>query len=417
MNMAADIVVLNKESDIGDRKLSTESVTIESSWSKKGDYWVADVGFQSETVCNGALKTWEEILKTKDLWEGRPFTLDHPDSSVITRPRDILGFLREITEDEEHKRLLGKVYLMAKPSEFNDQKLSYWKLMIEAIKDRPEISVGYYAEFVDSSGKFEDAYGNIIEYDWESRNILPDHIASVEKGACSPGQGCGFESDVSTAIFNEVDSEDELMEDKEDKESRMKKLYSILHEFFTRKDADEHDAPAENPPMAENVVFHPGDDEADNTECDCVPDPNPEPSSVNNMKENEIIEEEMDQDEDEHVPGSESAPCNHEKLLAEKDVLISELETKLSSLKEIVGKFEADERERLIREASELTTLSEERMSKLEVESLKVLIEGARSSKLVETEEEENGVNLQSGPNSSEDDVFVEDLYVHPLDR
>lgn len=171
----------------------TEDAVVENEWKEEDDFITAKVSFCTETVCNRGLKTWDEIVKTWTLWEGQPITFDHPECSVVMDPNDVVGILSDVELDEANKKLTGLVKLFRSPPAFSRHKESYWEVLLAAIQERTHISVGFYAnwDFVEEE-KFVDSRGNILVYDHILSNIYPDHLASVEVGACTPEQGCGI---------------------------------------------------------------------------------------------------------------------------------------------------------------------------------------------------------------------------------
>jgi len=183
---------INDNEDLEGLMNFTESAKIESEWRTEDGFMTAPVSFCSATVCNNTLKPWEEIKKTWQMWEGRPITFEHPDQMVVKNPTDIIGFLGNVEKDEEKKRLKGELYVMQEPAEFNQQDENYWEVMLQALKDRDEISIGYWAVPENEEGTHTDEFGNELEYNEAVTQILPDHIASVDQGACSPEQGCGI---------------------------------------------------------------------------------------------------------------------------------------------------------------------------------------------------------------------------------
>ncbi len=224
VSMMINELSVNDLQNMEDRKEYTESARIESEWTVEDGFMTAPVSFCSATVCNDTLKTWDEIKKTWQMWEGRPITFEHPDQMVVKNPTDIIGFLGNVEKDEENKRLRGDLYVMKEPAEFNQQDDNYWKVMLQALKDREEISIGYWAVPENEDGTYTDEFGNELEYDETVTQILPDHIASVDKGACSPEQGCGI------GVEKNIEEDDRM--------SLLSKIHEKLKTLIEKEDTD-----------------------------------------------------------------------------------------------------------------------------------------------------------------------------------
>ncbi|MFP4001227.1 MAG: DUF2213 domain-containing protein [Thermoplasmata archaeon] len=358
----------------------TEEAKIESEWQSEDGFMTAPVSFCSATVCNNTLKTWDEIQKTWQMWEGRPVTFEHPDQMVVKNPTDIIGFLGEVEKDEEKKRLKGKLYVMQEPAEFNQQDENYWKVMLQALKDRDEISVGYWAIPENEEGTHTDQFGNELEYEEKVTQILPDHIASVDKGACSPGQGCGI------GVEKNIEEDDRMS------------LLSKIHEKL--KTLIENDG---------------SKDEVKEMEIERNED-----GSYRIIEERDSMDEEenSEENETEEERSEQSESCDQDEVIERKEEKIEKLREQIQLLKEELNEYRQREIERLRERAKELTDLSDEQLESKDPVELKALIEGASNARYSEpTENSEKGKNLRSPPGSNDADEGPEviDLYEDPL--
>lgn len=179
----------------------SEKLQLKESWKVEEGMITSPVSFMSETVTHDGLKLCEEIEKTWQIWKNNPVTFDHPNQNTLKYPDGVIGFLRNVEENDDKRRLEGEICIYKEPPSFSDMKESYWNVMIEELKNRDEISAGYYTIIENEEGKFTDIYENELEYDRIYRKIFPDHLASVDRGVCSPDQGCSIdlESDILTA--------------------------------------------------------------------------------------------------------------------------------------------------------------------------------------------------------------------------
>ncbi len=407
---------VNQNEDLEGLVNYTESARIESEWTVEDGFMTAPVSFCSATVCNNTLKPWDEIKKTWQMWEGRPITFEHPDEMVVKNPTDIIGFLGNVEKDEENKRLKGELYVMKEPAEFNHQDENYWKTMLEALKDREEISIGYWAVPENEEGTYTDEFENELEYDETVTQILPDHIASVDKGACSPEQGCGIGVEEADAQISEpyeiseeelreagivFEEEDETMEDADEKKLT---LLEKIHERLKS--------------LGKSEVDQVSDDEKQELK----------------KKENDSMndeEEETEEESDEEDPQPEQSDCgDYEEELQNKMKRIEELQEKVGKLEAQLSDYEEKEMDELQEKAAQLTQIEREKLEGKEKHELKALIEGARAAQSREAEGQEDigremnnetGKNLRSPPGGSggEADAGPEiiDLYEDPLEQ
>jgi len=377
---------INDNKDLEGLMNFTENAKIESEWRTEDGFMTAPVSFCSATVCNNTLKPWDEIKKTWQMWEGRPITFEHPDQMVVKNPTDIIGFLGNVEKDEEKKRLKGELYVMQEPAEFNQQDENYWEVMLQALKDRDEISIGYWAVPENEDGTHTDEFENELKYEEAVTQILPDHIASVDKGACSPEQGCGIGV--------------EKMVEEEDKMSLLNKIHeklkTLVKKDHSKKDTDE---------VKEMDVKRNEDGSYRIIE---------EKDSMNEEEKSE--ENETEEEKSEEI---ENESCNHDEVIEQKQEMIEELREQVDTLKNELDEYRQKEIDRLRERAEELTELSEEQLENKKRFELEALIEGASNARLNEpTEKKEAGKNLRSPPGSNdvEEGPEVIDLYEDPLD-
>jgi len=379
-------IEINDNEDLEGLMNFTENARIESEWRTEDGFMTAPVSFCSATVCNNTLKPWDEIKKTWQMWEGRPITFEHPDQMVVKNPTDIIGFLGNVEKDEEKKRLKGELYVMQEPAEFNQQDENHWKVMLQALKDRDEISIGYWAVPENEEGTHTDEFENELEYDEAVTQILPDHIASVDKGACSPEQGCGIGV--------------EKMIEEEDKMSLLNKIHeklkTLVKKDHSKKEAKEvYDMELKRNEDGSYKIIE-------------------ERDSMNEEEKSEKNETEEEKSEE-----IENESCNHDEVILEKQEMIEELREQVETLKNELDEYKQQEIDRLRERAGELTELSEEQLEDKKRFELEALIEGASNARLNEpTEKKEAGKNLRSPPGSNdvEEGPEVIDLYEDPLE-
>jgi len=408
---------INDNEDLEGLMNFTENVKIESGWRTEDGFMTAPVSFCTATVCNNTLKPWDEIKKTWQMWEGRPITFEHPDQMVVKNPTDIIGFLGNVEKDEEKKRLKGELYVMQEPAEFNQQDENYWKVMLQALKDRDEISIGYWAVPENEEGTHTDEFENELEYDEAVTQILPDHIASVDKGACSPEQGCGIgvekmvEEDDRMSLLNKIHEKLKTLV----KKDHSKKETEEVEDMEIRKTRSE-DRVDEVPKIKRNEdrsyrIIDPQESKIPRIEG-CNPEEDKERDSMNE-------EEKSEENETEEERSEEIESCNHDEVIEQKQEMIEELREQVETLKDELDEYRQKEIDRLRERAEELTELSEEQLEAKKRFELEALIEGASNARLNEpTEKKEAGKNLRSPPGSNDADEGPEviDLYEDPLE-
>jgi len=390
--------IVNDSRLIEEMDFVSESLQLEDSWRTEDEFMVAPFSFMSETVTHNGLKTWSEIKKTWKMWENRPVCFDHPQTEVVMDPEDVIGYIRNVEKNEEKKRLEAELWVLKDRPSFSSSSDNYWKTMLEALKERDEISAGYYTIIEEGEGTFTDICGNEMEYEKKYTQILPDHIASVRRGACSPDQGCGIglESVVENEIQDRSDNDPQRGSEvsEENDEGILKKIYGALNELLHREQNTEYEE-------LEGKTT----EEKENNEM-----------SEEESEENEECDEETEQEEQCDTP-------DYEELIKEKNSELEALQEKVSQLEERVEEYREKEFDELVIEAMEVTTMDEEVIRECDSSTVRTLIEGARSSKnaVTENETQENedgGKNLRSPPGGSDDSgPEVVDLFTHPLDN
>lgn len=144
-------------------------------------------------VLNGYYAPAEEIAAYVDAWNGRPFTLRHPEdgtgyisaNSPTVLQKSGLGFLFNSRMDGD--RLHCELWVdVAKAQALGGDALAVLQ-RFEA-GEPTEVSTGYFCDIEETAGVLDGKpYAGI------QRNIRPDHIAALpgEVGACSWRDGCG----------------------------------------------------------------------------------------------------------------------------------------------------------------------------------------------------------------------------------
>lgn len=388
----------------------SESLQLEDSWRVEDEFMVAPFSFMSETVTHNGLKTWSEIKKTWKMWENRPVCFDHPQTEVVMDPEDVIGYIRNVEKNEEKKRLEAELWVLKERPSFTSSSDNYWKTMLEALKERDEISAGYYTIIEEGEGTFTDICGNEMEYEKRYTQILPDHIASVRRGACSPDQGCGVDLESITEDKSNFNPQRGSEVSEENDEGILRKIYGALNEVLHRdlQESEYEELDGNNTEEKEKDKM--SEEENEESECDEYSESN----SENRGNSKRIPSEETEQEE------RQSAL---EKELEQKNSELEDLQEKVSKLEEQVEEYREKEFDELVKQAVELTTMDEEAIRECDTFTVKTLIEGARSSRNAVTENErqeseDGGKNLRSPPGGSDDSgPEVVDVFTHPLDN
>ena len=147
-------------------------------------------------VLNGSggpiLYTREENVKSVNLWNGMPVTVNHPvdDDGTPTSARSP-GILDKwaigtVMNTSSNGKLVAEVFLDVNRTNQLDRRI-----IRDIERGKPiELSTGL---FMDKEKAPEDSVHNGEPYDFIARNFRPDHLAILpdEVGACSIKDGCG----------------------------------------------------------------------------------------------------------------------------------------------------------------------------------------------------------------------------------
>ncbi len=130
-------------------------------------------------VWNNVYRPWE-VLKRDAIWLlGKPVTVDHPHEGVSANTF-MIGQIKNVEIDEENQQIICEAELW--PDRLPPE-------LLEKIQkdEKLDISVGFYAITDPVSGEFN---GKL--YTEAEKQIYFDHVAIVQKGECSAGDGCGI---------------------------------------------------------------------------------------------------------------------------------------------------------------------------------------------------------------------------------
>jgi len=144
-----------------------------------------DIGLERSTVLvgdktfNGIYFPAEEVKKALPTFDKQPININHSDLV-----EDIVGWVEAPEYKSEGHRLTVKPILDAQTVKYQVAK-GYINSRMTAGR-HPEVSVGVW---VDREHEFNDdgELERII-----ARNLQGDHLALVNRGACSPEDGCGI---------------------------------------------------------------------------------------------------------------------------------------------------------------------------------------------------------------------------------
>lgn len=186
----------------------------------------------------------EAMAKTVQGWNGRPVVIDHP----RVNGELVSANLPEVLETE----LVGQIF----NARVDDGKLKMeaWidnsregveriNSTLEKVKagEMVELSTGFFADVVQSTGKFEGE-----DFSALLTNIVPDHLAILSEGvgACSIADGCGANrvNEVGKECSCKGGDKDEAPTVALDKESKslLEKVASFFSPRSNRTREDEH---------------------------------------------------------------------------------------------------------------------------------------------------------------------------------
>jgi len=196
------------------------------------DYIKLPVVFLKEGILEGsagALLHKADIFKDyAEKFNKIPITYMHPSLnnehvSVKDNGTDILGFLDNVSYNEQKRALEGFAYI---DSALLQNKYVHLHDLINK-KYNIEVSVGIYSEIENKEGVFNDRkYIGVVQ------NYEPDHLAILGEltGACSYKAGCGIRNNQQLAnkIYNNKNNK--KMEEMEEKKLTLNELIEKLEE-------------------------------------------------------------------------------------------------------------------------------------------------------------------------------------------
>lgn len=131
----------------------------------------------ADSTYNGIYFPLDELEKAYRLFDGKPININHSDDI-----KDEVGYVRD--PQFEDKRLTVTPVLNPATSEYGVAE-GYINNRLAA-GQTPEVSVGVW---VTRDVELDDN-GEVVRT--VARNVIPDHLAIVSRGACSPMDGCGI---------------------------------------------------------------------------------------------------------------------------------------------------------------------------------------------------------------------------------
>jgi hypothetical protein len=127
-------------------------------------------------------KPADELRDAAWTFDNAPHPIEHPETGVIRSPSQVHGFHRAPyfvdDYDGDGAALVTSLYVPA-----DDEQA------IEFIEDNPAVSVGFHNTLDWDTDNDDDV-------DAYQRNIVGDHVASVENGRCSIEDGCGIQGTI-----------------------------------------------------------------------------------------------------------------------------------------------------------------------------------------------------------------------------
>lgn len=128
------------------------------------------------------IKPRDELKKAAWSLDGKPWTLEHPDTTVIKDSKDIQGFWKNPRYIDAIDSLDADLHIPVN----NDEGMKY-------IEQYGDVSVGFYNRVarVDSYDGNVGQVDSLSGVDGFQTDMYFDHVASVPIGRCSSEQGCG----------------------------------------------------------------------------------------------------------------------------------------------------------------------------------------------------------------------------------
>ena len=195
------------------------------------DYIKLPVVFLKEGILEGsagALLHKADIFKDyAEKFNKIPITYMHPTLnnefvSVQNNNTDVIGFLNDVTYNEQKRALEGYAYI---DKDLLQNKYVHLHDLINK-KYNIEVSVGIYSEIENTEGVYNDKkYIGIVQ------NYEPDHLAILGEltGACSYKAGCGIRNNQQLANnINNNNNNNKKMEEMEEKKLTLNELLEKL---------------------------------------------------------------------------------------------------------------------------------------------------------------------------------------------
>ena len=163
---------------------TTESLRISTdAWKEDDDVVTFKAVLTKEGVMNGGYKPGEEIKKSYRWLENVPITDEHPKNrlGIVISLDEAKGYVDNVElrmDGNGRPEVVANLNIFKTEAELIDKIRSGKKV---------EVSVGFWYVREDSTGAFAG-----MKYDHVQRNLYFDHVAIVERGACSREQGCGI---------------------------------------------------------------------------------------------------------------------------------------------------------------------------------------------------------------------------------
>lgn len=167
------------------------------------DYWEDDkfvyvpVVLTSEGVHNGAFKSHQELEKAFPFCENLPICILHPPGRGVVGTDEVHGWVRDTEFEPETAKIKGTAQFIKghdRLEEYghDEQSLEAHQALLEAIRMGAKFdgSIGYWHGTINDGGVFQGT-----RYDRREVNILPDHLAVVDRGASDWEMGTGFGQD------------------------------------------------------------------------------------------------------------------------------------------------------------------------------------------------------------------------------
>lgn len=158
------------------------------------EYLYIPVTITSEGVHNGALKTKAELQKAFPHFENLPICILHPPGRGIQGTDEIHGWVRQTTFDATTGAIKGTAQFVKSEQTLrqmghDDRSVKAHNALLDALRmgAKLDASQGYWHGTVTENGVYMGK-----RYDRREVNILPDHLAVIDRGASAWRDGTGF---------------------------------------------------------------------------------------------------------------------------------------------------------------------------------------------------------------------------------